>query len=416
MSAHPANAASAASAASGETPIRVAHIATSDASLRYLLLNQLEHYREAGYEVIGISRSGPDVEALEAAGIRFIEAPLSRSIGPLGDLVALWRLYRILAKERLTVVHTHTPKAGLLGQYAALFARVPLRVHTIHGLYFPGFMKPETRFLYVLLERVTMRFSRHNFSQNPEDVPVAVAERICRADRIEQVGNGIDLRRFEASKFPPEQRLKTRESLGLAPDHIVVGMVARLVEEKGWLEMLRAAAILKAKDSRVRFVFVGGFEPTKKDAIRAEALREHGIDDVAQFLGHRTDVPELYAAMDIFALPSHREGFPRAPMEASALGIPCVVTDVRGCRQTVDDGVTGFVVRVRSPQLLAAAIDKLVQSEPLRRELGAGARKKAVAEFDERAVITRILAAYDRLIDALPAAPDAKAAKAAKAT
>ncbi len=383
-------------------PIRVAHIATTDASLRYLLLNQLEHYREAGYEVIGISRSGDDVAALKAAGIRFIEAPLSRNIGPFGDLVALYRLFRILQKERLTVVHTHTPKAGLLGQYAALFARVPLRVHTIHGLYFPGFMKPQTRFLYVLLERVTMRFSRHNFSQNPEDIPVAISERICRADRIEQVGNGIDLRRFEAARHTDDRRAKTRQALGLSPEHIVVGMVARLVEEKGWLEMLRAATILKAKDARVRFLFVGGFEPTKKDAIRAEALREHGIDDVAQFLGHRTDVHDLYGAMDVFALPSHREGFPRAPMEASAMGIPCVVTDVRGCRQTVDDGVTGFVVPVRSPELLAEAIDKLVQSATLRRTLGAGARQKAIAEFDERAVIGRILAAYERLLDTLP--------------
>ena len=396
----------------GQAPIRVAHIATSDASLRYLLLNQLAHYREAGYEVIAISRAGADVAALEAAGIRFIEAPLSRSIGPLGDLVALYRLFRILQKEHLTVVHTHTPKAGLLGQYAALFARVPLRVHTIHGLYFPGFMKPEARFLYVLLERATMRFSRLNFSQNPEDVPVAIAEHICRADRIEQVGNGIDLRRFEASLHTPEQRAKTRASLGLSKEHIVVGMVARLVEEKGWLEMLGAAAILKAKDARVRFLFIGGFEPAKKDAIRAEALREHGIDDVAQFLGHRTDVPELYAAMDIATLPSHREGFPRAPMEASAMGRPCVVTDVRGCRQTVDDGVTGFVVPARSPERLAEAIDKLVQSEPLRRSMGAAARKKAVAEFDERTVITRILAAYDRLLEALPEAAKAKVRRA----
>ena len=273
----------AASSSARQAPIRVAHIATSDASLRYLLLNQLAHYQEAGYEVIGISRSGPDVAALEAAGIRFIEAPLSRSIGPMGDLVALYRLFRILQKEDLTVVHTHTPKAGLLGQYAALFARVPLRVHTIHGLYFPGFMKPQMRFLYVLLERATMQFSQLNFSQNPEDVPVAIAEHICRADRIEQVGNGIDLRRFEASLYSAEQRRQTRAELGLTPEHIVIGMVARLVEEKGWLEMLRAAAILKAKDPRVRFVFIGGFEPAKRDAIRAEALREHGIDDVAQF-------------------------------------------------------------------------------------------------------------------------------------
>lgn len=379
-------------------PIQVAHVTTTDLSLRFLLLNQLKQYRRAGYSITGVSRTGPDVPTLEAAGIRHIHVPLTRALGPFADLWALIALYDVFRREKFTVVHTHTPKGGLLGQYAALLARVPLRVHTIHGLYFPGTMKPSQRALYVWLERLTMMFSRYNFSQNPEDIPVAIQEKISKADRIELVGNGINLSHFDPERVSAERRAEIRASLGLAPHHKVVGMVARLVEEKGYLEIFEAARMLRSKEPDARFIFVGGFEPEKKDRLDAGVLARFGIEDIAQLLGHRSDVADLYAIMDVCVLPSHREGFPRSPMEASAMGVPCVVTDVRGCRQTVDDGVTGYMVPVKNPPALAEAIGKLLANAEHRKALGRGARAKAIAEFDERAVIDKILRAYDRLL------------------
>jgi glycosyltransferase involved in cell wall biosynthesis len=378
--------------------LQVAHVVAADMSLRYLLLNQMRSQQRAGYEVSGISAPGPDVPAIEAAGIRHIALPITRRFAPLADLVTLWRLFRILRRERFTIVHTHTPKGGLLGQYAGALARVPIRVHTIHGLYFPGDMKPERRWAYVLLERVAMLFSHLNLSQNPEDIPIAVSEGICAPHRIRLLGNGVDLSTLDPAAHSPEGRAATRAALGLAPEHRVIGVVARFVAEKGYREMLRAAQIIKRTAAKVRFIFVGAAEVAKGDALDPRLIDEMGLADVAQFLGHRTDVANLYAIMDVLALPSYREGFPRAPMEAAAMGVPAVVTDIRGCRQAVSDGVTGYLVPPRDADGLAAALLDLLQDDAKRQAFGRAAREKALAEFDERAVFARVEGAYADLL------------------
>jgi len=381
-------------------PIKIAHVTATDYSLIYLLRNQLVANRAAGYEVIGVARRdrSPD-RGLAAIGVRHCDVPITRSITPLADLAAIWQLVAVFRRERPTIVHTHTIKAGLLGQIAAKLARVPLRVHTIHGLYFPlrpGAATPRRAFVW--LERATHAFTHHSFSQNPEDVPVAIREQICAPDRIETIGNGIDLARFDPARISPIRRAEVRAALGFSPDHIVVGAVGRLVVEKGYLDLFTAAARIKRDRSALRFVFVGPFEPEKSDAISPAALVQFGIADTARFLGHRTDVDELYAAMDIFVLPSHREGFPRAAMEASAMGLPCVVTNIRGCRQTVDHEITGLVIPRSDPLALANAILRLAGDAGERQRLGTAARAKAVAEFDERVVFARVLAGYERLL------------------
>jgi glycosyltransferase involved in cell wall biosynthesis len=378
--------------------IKVAHISTVDVGLRYLLLNQMRTLREAGYEVYGISAPGDEVETIRAAGVRYIPVLMSRRFSLWGDLRAFWQLYRTMRRERFTIVHTHTPKAALLGQYAALLARVPVRVHTIHGLYFPGHMNPSRRWVYVMLERLTMLFSHLNLSQNPEDIPVAIQERICAEERIRLLGNGIDVSAFDPALKPPEKRSAMRASLGIRDDHKVVGMVARFVAEKGYLEMLEAAQIVRQAEPDARFVFVGGVEPEKKDGLDPSVIGQMGLDDVVHFLGHRRDIADLYAIMDVLALPSHREGFPRAPMEAAAAGVPAVVTNIRGCRQVVDDGETGHIVPLRDPPALADALLDLLRDDGKRRQFAASARRKALAEFDENVVFGRIVAAYDELL------------------
>jgi glycosyltransferase involved in cell wall biosynthesis len=244
-----------------------------------------------------------------------------------------------------------------------------------------------------------MLFSAHNFCQSPEDIPVAIEEKISRADRLELIGNGIDLASLDPALQPPEKRRRTREALGLTDEHLVVGVVARLVAEKGYFEMFRAAQRIHEKEPRARFLFIGAFEPSKADAIQPDALADYGLQDVAQFLGHRRDVPDLMAVMDVHVLPSHREGFPRSPMEASAMGIPSVVTNVRGCRQTVDDRGTGILVPAHDADALGDAILELLSDAELRRHYGNAARAKAIREFDEQVVFRRIRDAYARLLD-----------------
>jgi glycosyltransferase involved in cell wall biosynthesis len=378
---------------------KVAHVTTVALSLRHLLLHQLEAIRAAGYEPVGVSAGGEDVGPLRASGIQHIEVPMTRAFAPLADLVAVFRLYRVMRRERFTIVHTHTPKGGLLGQWAALAAGVPIRVHTIHGLYLPTNVGPLKHRVFVLLERAIMMFSQHNFSQNPEDVEIAVREGICEPDRIEPILNGIDLTEFDPARFTPERRKALRRSLGLSEEHLVVGIVARLVRKKGYPELLEAARILRSDFRQLRVLCIGPLEPEKNDALSPDAARELGVDDIVQFLGHRFDIPELLSIMDVFTLPSHHlEGFPRSAMEAATMGIPAVVTDAKGCRETVEHGGTGYLVPVRDASALAQALRNLLEDPARRRQFGAAARAKALAEFDERAVFRKILARYASLL------------------
>jgi glycosyltransferase involved in cell wall biosynthesis len=213
-------------------PIKIAHVTTVDMSLRYLLLNQLGSLRQAGYDVVGVSASGENVPAIESAGIRHIAVPMTRRLTPLADLVSLWRLYRVMRRERFTIVHTHTPKPGLLGQLAATLAGVPVVVNTIHGFYFHDGMSPLSRRLYVILERLAALCSDVILSQNREDIETALRKNICRPEKMRFLGNGIDLRLFDRARLVEDELALLRRGLNIPSEALVVGFVGRLVRER----------------------------------------------------------------------------------------------------------------------------------------------------------------------------------------
>ncbi len=390
----------AAARASRPESTRVAHVTTVAGSLRHLLLSQLRTLKEHGYEVTGVSSPGPDVSALESSGIGHVAVPITRRLTPLADLGSLLRLYRVMRRGRFTIVHTHTPKPGLLAQLAARLARVPVVVNTIHGFYFHDRMAPAARRFYVMLERLAGRCSDLVLSQNEEDVATALREGIARPGRIRYLGNGIDLQRFDPARFDARARERARASLGVPAGAPVVGFVGRLVAEKGVPELLEAARVVRQRHPEVRFLFVGHTDHEKADRVSPEAARELGGEDTCVFAGFRHDMPELYLAMDVFVLPSHREGFPRAPMEASAMQVPCVVSDVRGCRQAVRHGENGLLVPPGDAGMLAEAISRLLDDRGLARRLGEQGRRRASEEFDERRVFSIVLSEYERLLAA----------------
>ncbi len=374
----------------------VAHLTTVDLSLRYLLLAQLRAVRDAGGTAIGISAPGPHVAALEAEGIRHIPLHSStRANDPLADARAARELWRILRGERIDVLHTHNPKPGLYGRVVGRLARVPVVVNTVHGLYATGDDPVWKRALVYGLEGVAARFSDAELYQNPEDLALMQRLRLTRNARL--LGNGIDLTRFDRARVGAQPRAALRAQLDADDDTVVVGCVGRLVAEKGYPELFAAMAGLDP--DRYRLVVAGTDDPDKPDALdraTVDAARARGV----VFLGHRDDVEHVYAALDVLALPSHREGFPRAPMEAAAMGIPAVVTDVRGCREVVDPGVTGAIVPVRDPAALGAAIDALGRDPERRAAAGRAARAKAEQEFDEQRVVERVFQAYRDVVRA----------------
>lgn len=377
---------------------RVAHVTTVDMSVRHLLMNQLQALSAAGFEVAAISADGPDAVPVRAAGVRHLAVDFTRRLTPLRDLRAAWQLWRIFRREAFTIVHTHQIKAALFGQLAARLAGVPVVVNTVHGFYFHEHTPPLKRRAWILLEKICARSSDLLLSQNREDVATAIGAGICAADRIEHVGNGIDVRRFAAAAVRPERVRALRRELKLPDDALVVGFVGRMVKEKGVPELFEAVRSLRQREPRVRLLMIGPADVDKPDVMTPAAAGPYGIGDVTVFAGYRHDMPELYSLMRVAVLPSHREGMPRSPMEASAMGIPVVATDIRGCREVVRDGENGLLVPLRDPAALAAAIARVLADEGLAARLGASGRARAEAEFDERHMFARTIRAYARLL------------------
>lgn len=364
-----------------------------------MLLNQLKAIEAAGYEVAVICNPGPYVGDSASLGLRVIPVPIVRAaLTPLRDLLALVRIYFVFRRERPDIVHTHAPKAALLGQYAALLAGVSKRIHTIHGLYLPGHMTARTRPLFLWMERLIMRFAHLTLSQNPEDIPLAVSEGICRADRIRYLGNGIDVGAFNPAKIDTERRLLTRHSMRINSTDFVIGVVARLNAEKGFEELFEAVAGVVKEIGHVKLLIVGPQEPDKPNRIDpAKLAKLHGITDNIRCVGLRHDMADMYSVMDICVLPSHREGWPRSLMEAAAMGVPVIATDIRGCRQVVEHHKTGVLVPVKDVTALRNTIRYLFHNDEVRRRMGRAAQLHAEAHFDERAVFHRVLESYAEL-------------------
>lgn len=377
---------------------RVAHVTTVDLSLRYLLLNQMKTIEHAGYEVAGISASGPEVSAVEAAGIRHFAVPLTRRITPIADLFALWELYRVMRKEAFDVVHTHTPKAGLLGQIAARLAGVPVVINTLHGFYFHDNMNPWPRRFHIAMEKIAAFCADSILSQNREDIDTAIAEGIASEEKLRWLGNGIDIMRFAPDAVSNKEKAALRAALGIREDAAVVGFVGRLVEEKGILDLLNAARQIVDAVPSVHFLFVGPYDKEKPDALRPDVANIYGLAERCHFVGMRQDMPQMYSLMDVLVLPSYREGFPRAPMEASAMGVPAVVSDVRGCREAVEHDVNGLRFPCGDVEALAESVIALLEDQTRRKAMGGAGRKLAEERFDERLVFARVLDEYERLL------------------
>lgn len=360
--------------------IRVAHFTTVDLALATLLGTELTAGKEAGHEVLGISAPGAWTSQVVARGVQHVPVPaLVRSWSPVQDLRAAAALWRLLPALDLDVLHTHTPKAGFLGRVIGRLRGVPVVVNTCHGLW----AVPEDRWLKRALvyaaEAIAIRFSDVELFQNAED-PVTLRPFLLGRD-CRTVGNGTDLKTF---RFDPDARRRVRDEWGVSSQDIVVGGVGRMVAEKGLVEF---AEVARRLGDQARFLWVGPADDER-------AVFDRGSLTGVQLVGERRDMPAVYSALDIFVLPSYREGFPRSAMEAAACGRPLVLTDIRGSREIGDHGVHAWFVPARDSAALADAIERLLDHPELRDRLAGGAYRRAQRSFDQRMVATRSFEAY----------------------
>lgn len=375
---------------------RLVHLTTVDVSLALLLGTELRVRVEEGWEVVGMSAPGPFVSQVEALGVRFVPVPaFTRAWNVRRDAQAFGQLVRALRALRPDVLHTHTPKAGVLGRVAGRVAGVPVVVNTQHGLWADRDGPLARRALVIGAEAVAAQLSHAELYQNDEDRRRLA--RFVRPGKARTVGNGIDLQRFRRDA---DAGRRVREEWGIGPDEVVVGGVGRRVAEKGIVELGVAARVLAG---RARFVWVGPEDPDKPDALRAA---EEGM----RLVDFRDDMPAVYSAFDVFCLPSHREGFSRSGMEAAACGCALVLSDIRGCR---DLGVAGrdlLLVPRRDAAALTRTLGMLLDDGGRRDALAVAAAARAATHFDQRAVAAASLAAYERAVTARRVQPRARRA------
>ncbi len=361
----------------------------------------MKYLRQSGFEVWAVSSPGKWISEIEKAGISVKTIGITRKLfTPFADLIALIRLILFFRKERFDIVHTHTPKASFLGQLAAFFARVPVRVITIHGLYFQKDSSWQKKMIFVPVEKIIAKIVHKAFSVNREDVAFLVDHKIYPSEKIIYLGGGINLQRFNPDQFSQEFVAQKKQETGIPLSAKVVGIVARLVKEKGFLPLFAAfAQILKQFPDAVLLV-IGPAEPEKNDALDLNVVDEYGIRDKVLFLGERTDVIELYSLMDVFVLPSYREGLGLSLAEASAMKRPVIASAIRGCREVVDDGRTGLLVPSSNPAKLAEAITYILSHPKEAKTMGEEGRKKVEQEYDQNAVFELLRKEYEQLLRA----------------
>jgi glycosyltransferase involved in cell wall biosynthesis len=357
---------------------------------------------DAGYDVTIACSAGKYVAQLEAEGLKVVINPIARSMNPVPHLAELVRTYRLLRRSRFDVVHVHTPIAALVGRVAAWAAGVPVKIYTAHGFYFHEGMPPGKRRFHVMLEKLGARFGDFIMTVSGEDEKTAIALGICRPDRIETIYNGVDVERFAPHHFTAQAREELRRRLGIAAEAQVIGFVGRLVREKGIIELVQALGQLAPRFSKLRLLIVGDVLESDYDAGKEEFIaqaRQLGVLERIAFAGMVDDTRPYLAAMDIFCLPSYREGMPVSLLEAMAMGLACVATNIRGCREEIVDGVSGRLVAPRDARALAEAFASLLENQQAARAMGEAARRRVLDKFDEKLVLAHELAIYRRLLE-----------------
>ena len=378
--------------------LRLVHLTTSPLSLRFLSA-QIDYMRARGYEVHCITSPGEgDALPAFAEDVHVHRIPMSRSMSPVRDLVSVIRLWRALRHLKPEVLQLHMSKAGLLGSLAGRLARVPICLYDNQGSAF--FSQGGLRgWLVKSAERLTCSIVDGVQSASHSVRERFVTEGVCHPDRIKVLASGSygveAVGRFSPAALDATEVWALRARLEIPPTAPVVGFVGRLIRLKGIPELLTAWRQLSAEFPAARLLLVGSPDP--REALPPEVLTS--LRDVSIVsVGWVDDPRPYYALMDVLTLPSLHEGLPICLLEAAAMGVPAVATQIPGNVDAVLDGVTGTLVPVRDAGALAQALGGYLRDPELAKEQGRAARERVLREFLPEPICAAFYQTYERLL------------------
>ena len=339
---------------------KLLRITTVPTSLNGLLTGQLK-FMNNHYEVIGISSAGKGLDkAKQQEGIEVIPVEMTRSITPIKDVKAVYSLYKIFKKELPFIVHSHTPKAGTVSMLAAKLAGVPHRLHTIAGLPLveaTGFK----RWVLNTVEKITYACATKIYPNSYGLQDIILEEKFTSIKKLKVIGkgssNGIDTSFFNPDLYTDKEKQELRASLNIPEDHIVFTFVGRLVADKGINELIYAFKKLTTTHNNITLLLVGTFEPDL-DPLDEETISFIYNSPYVRGVGWQDDVRPYFAISNILTFPSYREGFPNVVMQAGAMKLYSIVTDINGCNEIVKEGENGTIIPPKNKEALLKKMEE----------------------------------------------------------
>jgi glycosyltransferase involved in cell wall biosynthesis len=378
---------------------KLVRITTVVESLDGLLTGQLK-YMGQSYEVIGISSYDDRFKTLEhREGITMRAVKMTRRITPIQDLRAVYQLYKIFKQEKPFIVHTHTPKAGTVGMIAAKLADVPNRLHTIAGLPLLE-AKGAKRLLLNTVEKLTYKCASLILPNSFALKEIILNQKFTTAPKLKVIGNGssngIDVKHYDASQVSEQKKSNLFKRYKINPTDFVFIFIGRLVKDKGINELVIAFEDLCLKNKHCKLLLVGGRED-HLDPLRKET--EHAIDNNDQILdvGFQDDIRPFVAISNALVFPSYREGFPNAVLQASCMQLPCIVTDINGCNEIIENGVNGLIIPVKDSKALEEAMQYTLDHPEKVNYMIKNSRNRIIERYSQDYVWSELLKTYKEL-------------------
>ncbi len=378
---------------------KLIRITTVPISVEKLLGNQLS-YMNQFFEVTAISSDKKELERIGAdLGIKTYAVEMTRKITPFRDLKSLWKMYRYFRKEKPEIVHTHTPKAGLIGMFAAKLAGVKVRLHTVAGLPLMETTGAKRKILN-FVEKITYSCASKVYPNSFGLKEFIIKENYCSEKKIKIIGNGstngIDTDYFNPNQISHEQKQKLKKQLGISEKDFVFIFVGRLVKNKGINELVSAfSQTLKSSNPHPQKLLLVGNLESELDPLLPETLKEIETNPDIIFVGFQSDVRPYFAVSDCLVFPSYREGFPNVVLQAGAMELPSITSDINGCNEIIKDEKNGIIIFVKDKNAIQQAMEKLLSDIVYYQNLKDSSRPMITSRYKQSVVWEAILREYN---------------------
>jgi len=377
---------------------KVFRTSTIPVSLDNLLQGQL-HFLNQHFNVVAVSGNDKHLERI-AVREKVTVKPITmqRNISLFADLISLWRLYLLLKKEKPTIIHSMTPKAGLLSMVAGKLARVPIRIHTFTGLIFPS-KKGLLRKIIIAMDKILCICATNVYPEGQGVKNDLLQYKITKKPlQVLANGNinGVNTSYFDTDKVTFIEKQELRTCLKILETDFVFIFVGRLVGDKGINELVKAFSLLQ--NSNCKLLLVGPFE-SHLDPLYSNTLETIENNPRIINVGFQEDVRSYFAISHCLVFPSYREGFPNVVLQAGSMNLPSIVTDINGCNEIIEEGINGIIIPPKNIESLYLAMQKMLLDDVFRNQLKKNARRKIVVKYEQHIVWEALLKEYKRLLN-----------------